>query len=192
MLWLHARWGRAQFDSELAGLGAATSRVMQEELGESGNLRKAVRETRTSMDVPGRATAILDLGGRPMAAHWHGFLYDSATLPADALLQPRFTTLTESGTAWRVLRQRESSPAGDYVILIAGTLEPFERQQSLLVRVLFVATPLIVLATAALSWWVASSALRPVTMMAAQAEAITACQCASRRSVRSAPSWPAA
>ena len=42
VLWLHARWGRAQFDSELASLGAATSRVMQEELGESGDLEKAV------------------------------------------------------------------------------------------------------------------------------------------------------
>src|ERR1700692_3673225 len=90
VLWLHTRWGRAQFDSELASLGAATSRVMQEELGESGNLQKAVRETRTSMDVPGRAMAILDLSGRPIAAQWHGFQYDVTTVTADALRQPRF------------------------------------------------------------------------------------------------------
>ncbi len=174
VLWLHARWGRAQFDSELASLGAATSRVMQEELGESGNLEKAVLETRTSMDVPGRATAILDPGGRPMAAHWHGFQYDMTTLTADVLPQMRFATQSVSGTAWRVLRRRESSPAGDYVILIAGTLDQLGRQQYLLSRVLLVATPLIVLVTADVSWWVASSALRPVTVMAAQAEAITA------------------
>jgi two-component system OmpR family sensor kinase len=36
------------------------------------------------------------------------------------------------------------------------------------------ATPLIVLLTAGVSWWVASPALRPMTMMAAQAEAMTA------------------
>src|SRR5258708_5953239 len=35
------------------------------------------------------------------------------------------------------------------------------------------APPLIVLATATVSWWVASAALRPMTRMAAQAEAIT-------------------
>ena len=173
VLWLHARWGRAQFDSELASLGAAVSRVMQEELGESGNLQKAVSETRTSMDVPGRATAILDLRGRPMGAGWRGFSYDASMLPADALAQPRFTTVREGGTAWRVLLRRESSPAGDYVILVAGTLDQLGRQQYLLSRVLLVATPLIVLVTAGLSWWVASSALRPVTIMAAQAEAIT-------------------
>jgi hypothetical protein len=68
VLWLHARWGLGQFDSELADLGAATLRVIQEELGESGNLQKAVRETHTAMDVPDRATAILDVGGTPMAA----------------------------------------------------------------------------------------------------------------------------
>jgi heavy metal sensor kinase len=173
VLWLHARWGHAQFDSELASLGAAVSRVMQEELGESGNLQKAVSETRTSMDVPDRATAILDLGGRPMSAHWHGFSYDVTMFPADALPQPRVTTLTEGGTAWRVLMRRESSPAGDYVILVAGTLDQLGQQQYLLSRVLLVATPLIVLVTAGVSWWVASSALRPMTIMAAQAEAIT-------------------
>jgi two-component system, OmpR family, sensor kinase len=173
VLWLHARWGRAQFDSELASLGAATSRVMQEELGEGDNLERAVLETRTSMDVPDRATAILDPGGRPMGAEWHGFQYDATALMVTALRQPRFASLSEHGTVWRVLLRRESSPVGDYVILVAGTLEQLGRQQYLLARVLLVATPLIVLATAGISWWVASSALRPVTAMAAQAEAIT-------------------
>jgi heavy metal sensor kinase len=125
------------------------------------------------MDVPDRATAILDVGGRPMGAHWHGFSYDVTMLPADALAQPRFTTLSESGAAWRVFMRRESSSAGDYMILIAGTLDQLGRQQYLLARALLMATPLVVLATAGVSWWVASSALRPVTIMAAQAEAIT-------------------
>lgn len=174
VLWLHARWGLAQFDSELAGLGAATSRVIQEELGESGNLQRAVRETHTAMDVPDRATAILDVGGTPMAAHWHGFQYDRTMWPAGAFPLSSVTTLNESGRAWRALLRRESSSAGDYVIFIAGPLDQLRRQQDLLARALLVATPLIVLMTAGVSWWVASSALRPVTLMAARAEAITA------------------
>jgi heavy metal sensor kinase len=68
---------------------------------------------------------------------------------------------------------RESSVAGDYVILVAGQLEPFQRQQMLLRRVLFTATPIIVAVTAGLAWWVAFVALRPVTIMAAEAEAFT-------------------
>jgi heavy metal sensor kinase len=69
--------------------------------------------------------------------------------------------------------KRQLSSAGEYGILVAGPLDQLDRQQYLLARVLVVATPLMVLATAGLSWWVASSALRPVTAMAAQAEAIT-------------------
>jgi signal transduction histidine kinase len=173
VLWLHARWGRAQFDSELTSIGAALSRVMQEELGESGNLQKAGAETRASVDVPGRATAILDGSGRPITAHWHGFEYGAATLTDTALPQPRFATLNEGGVAWRMLVRRESSLAGDYMILVAGTLEQLERQQRLLSRVLLAATPIIVLLAASVCWWAASSALQPVTLMAAQAEAIT-------------------
>jgi len=30
VIWLHARWGAEQFDTELSNLGAAVSRVMQE------------------------------------------------------------------------------------------------------------------------------------------------------------------
>jgi heavy metal sensor kinase len=82
-------------------------------------------------------------------------------------------TLTEDGSQWRVLLRPESSDAGNYVVLIAGTLDQLTAQQRLLARVLLVTTPLIVLLTTGLCWWVASSALRPVTLMAAQAKAIT-------------------
>src|ERR1700730_8244692 len=91
VLWLHAQWSRAQFDSELMSLGAATSRAMQEELSESGDLQKAVRETRSSLDVPQRAMAILDVAGRPMAAHWNGFTY-AATEAPPALTESRLST----------------------------------------------------------------------------------------------------
>jgi heavy metal sensor kinase len=173
IFWLHARWGRAQFDSELGSLAAALSRVMQEEVSESGNLQKALSETRISMDVPGRATAVLDLRGRPLSAEWHGFIYDDTRLPIGAFTHPSVTTLIEGREPWRVLTQRESSAVGDYVILVAGPLEQLRRQQNLLIRVLAAATPLIVLLTAGGFWWVGSSALRPMTIMAAQAEALT-------------------
>jgi len=173
IVWLHARWGRAQFDSELRSLAAALSRVMQEEVSESGNLRKALEETRISMDVPDRATAVLDLRGQPLSAAWHGFRYADAGLSGGGFSHPSATTVIEDGQPWRVLTQRETSAVGDYVILVAGPLEQVRRQQSLLTRVLAVAAPLIVLVTAGSFWWVASSALRPMTTMAAQAEAIT-------------------
>jgi heavy metal sensor kinase len=171
---LQERWGRAQFDSELASIGAALSGVMEEELGETGELQTAVAEAREPMDVPGRATAILDLHGTPMAANWHGLQYDATTLAAADRVAPRsLITVNQHSQAWRVLTRRESSAFGDYMILVAGSLDQLERQQDLLSRILIVAAPLVVLLTAGVCWWVASSALRPVTLMAAQAEAIT-------------------
>src|SRR5581483_9899205 len=70
VLWLHMWWGRAQFDSELASLGAETARVVQEEFSESGDLRRAVLEASNSLDVPNRAMAILDPHGTPMFARF--------------------------------------------------------------------------------------------------------------------------
>ncbi len=174
VLWLHARWGRAQFDAELGDLEAATSRVMREELSESGSLQKAVSETRESIDVPDRATAILDLHGRPLGAHWHGFRYEPASVglttpPSESLV----TVQANSGAAWRVLTRRESSAAGDYVILVAGTLDKLARQQQVLTRALAIATPLLALLTGGLSWWIASVMLAPMTIMAAEAETLT-------------------
>src|SRR5690348_3189324 len=75
VLWLHARWARAQFDSELGNFAAAAARVVDEELEEAHNLRRAAAETRQSLNVPGVATAILDDQETPIAAHWHGFDY---------------------------------------------------------------------------------------------------------------------
>jgi two-component system, OmpR family, sensor kinase len=174
VLWLHARWARAQFDTGLASLAATLSHVMQEELNERSDVHIAAAEMRKTLEVPDRATAILDVSGRPIFANWHGFPHESTTLSAATSHAPQITTVSDGVHAWSVVTRRESSTAGDYTILVAGSLDQLRPEQDLLLRVLLVATPLIVLLTAALSWWVASSALRPVTTMAAQAEAITA------------------
>jgi two-component system, OmpR family, sensor kinase len=173
VLALHARWGQSQFDSELTSLAVETSRVLQEELAESGKLQKAAAEVQTSVNVPDRAIAVLDGSGAPVAADWHGFEYD-VQATASGVSSTSLVTVSQHGRAWRVLTQHGSSSAGDYTILVGGRLDKLDRQQGLLERVLLVATPLAVLLTGAVCWWVASAALRPVTTMAAQAEAITA------------------
>jgi hypothetical protein len=95
VLSLHARWGHAQFDAELADTAGALSRIMQEELGETGNLRRAVQETRLSMEVPGRATAILDARGQPIAARWNGLSADANAFPIATVGRPSFRTLNQ-------------------------------------------------------------------------------------------------
>jgi heavy metal sensor kinase len=173
-LWLHTRWASEQFDSELNNLGAAVSRVMQEELGESHNLKRAARETRESIEVTDRVTAILDVDGHPIAGHWHGFDAAWAFPSLDRLPRQAIMTVSQDGKAWRVLQRPEASVAGNYMVVVAGPLDPIEAQRTLLARVLVVAGSIIILATTAVSWWVASSALRPVSAMANEAAAISA------------------
>jgi len=173
-LWLHTRWALARFDSGLNNLGIAVARVMIEELGENGNVAGAAHETHDSLDVADYATAILDVDGRPIAGHWHGFDATVSFPPHEGLQQPTIITVGQSGTRWRVLLRPERSPVGDYTIVVAGSLAGITIERALLLRVLFVAGSTIILITAAVSWWVASSALRPVSTMAEDAAAISA------------------
>jgi heavy metal sensor kinase len=72
-----------------------------------------------------------------------------------------------------VFVRRETSPLGDYTVLVGASLDAFNRRQRLLERVLLTVVPLVVLLVGAVAWWAASAALRPVTAMAMEAERIT-------------------
>jgi len=168
---LHSRWGRAQVDADLTDLSTTISQVLKEELGESGNIVHAAAEVRESLELPGRAVAILDANGDRLAGDWNGFEFDTTILPATAGQQ--ISTLNQRGHSWRVLTRRESPQSGAYSILVGTPLDEQQRQSRELVRVLVVGTPCIVLLAALVCWWVASAALQPVTIMAAEAEAIT-------------------
>ena len=172
LLTLHTHWSWTQVDIDLTDLGTALSRVMEEELGESGNVARAAAEVQDAMHVPDHAVAILDTDGNPIAGEWHGFEYHRQIGGADDAA-PHFLTVTQHGHAWRLLTRRQTSRTGDFVVLVGETLDGLQRQHRLLLQAIVIATPLLVLLSGALCWWVASAALRPVTLLAAQAEAIT-------------------
>ncbi|MEP7308249.1 MAG: ATP-binding protein [Acidobacteriota bacterium] len=172
VLWLQARWTHAQFESELASISETLSRVLAEELTETGDLQKATEEMGSAMEVTGWTTAVLRPDGRPVSAHWNGFVYQPGLSNLTAA-DGRLVTMIEGGSPWRALVTRHPAPSGDYLILVAGELKRVMREQELLSRLLLLATPLVVLFAAGTCWWLASSALRPVTAMAAQADALT-------------------
>jgi two-component system, OmpR family, sensor kinase len=173
VVWLHKRAAQTQFDGDVASLAATLARVMHEEVNERGDLQIAAAEMRAALDVPGRATAILAITGTPILAHWHGFPPDAAARGNEPAA-PTPVTVADGSRVWRVATRRETSPVGDFIVLVAGDLAELDREHVLLERLLLAATPLMVLFTAAVSWWVASSALGPVRTMAAQAGRITA------------------
>jgi signal transduction histidine kinase len=145
---------------------------MEEELGENGNIVRAADEVREALHVPEHAIAILDPDGNPIAGEWHGFEYTRQIVGAGET-SPHFFTLTQQGHAWRLLTRRQTGKSGDFVVFVGAPLDGLERQHRLLLQAIMIATPALVLLSGALCWWVASAALRPVTLLATQAEAIT-------------------
>lgn len=173
VLWLHARWSRAECDEGLGNVAATAARMIAEEFAENGTLTRAVAEVRESLDVPGLATAVFDAHGHPIAAHWHGFDSSRVAATERVSVRPVFHTIALAGPTWRVLLQPEMTPSGPYILLVARPIDDIVREQSVLARVLLLAGVTVVLLAGGVSWWVASSALRPITVMANQAEAIT-------------------
>jgi heavy metal sensor kinase len=172
VLWLESRWMHEQFDVELGSINQTLSRVLDEELNETADLEKAAYETREVLAVAGWATAVLHLDGQPIVAHWNGF--PGPTRASPTVTDVGMATTAWQGRTWRTLVTRHRAPSGDYLIFVGGDLERVTREQRFLTRVLLAATPLIVLLAAATCWWLASSALEPVTTMARQADSITA------------------
>ena len=119
---------------------------------------------------PGRTIAVLDAAGTASCR---------ALARVSSILLPAFQGASYVGTvavgraAWRVHIDRISSVEGGYAVVTVGSLDHLAREQQLLARTLLVSIPFAVLLAAAVCWWVASRALRPVTEMAARAEAIT-------------------
>jgi heavy metal sensor kinase len=174
VLWLHARWSRAEFDAGLRNVAATAARMIDEEFAERGTLPGAVAEVRESLDIPGLATAVLDARGQPITAHWHGF-DDRRIAGTEGLSdRPVVRTIAIADATWRVLLQPETTPTGPYTLVVAGPMKEIIREQSVLVRVLLLAGSTVVLIAGGVSWWVASSVLRPIMVMANQAEVITA------------------
>jgi heavy metal sensor kinase len=171
VLWLQGRFGRLQFDSELASVTTTSASVLRSRLAESHDLTRAAAATRAAIDIPNRTVAILDDAGRPIAARWRGF--DRRQLPrlGDSTLMT--ATLVRENASWRVRLQREESSAGAFIILVAGSEAPLTREQHLLERTLLVGTPAALLFSALVCWWAASRALRPVTLMSEAADRVT-------------------
>jgi two-component system OmpR family sensor kinase len=186
VLSLQARWGRAQFDAELLSISATLAHVMNEELEESRSFTRAIAETRSTVDIPGKTTAILDANGRVLSAQWRAFPYRDAALRQFEGTDQQFATITSGPTVWRLVMVRRPTPVGDFRVLVAGTRDQLALQQQWLSRMLLIATPIAVLLASGICWWVASSALRPLTAMATEAEAITARSLDRRLSIEAA------
>jgi heavy metal sensor kinase len=171
VLWLQNHYSRAQFDTELASVATATASILRSELEETHQLQRAAHETRNAVDIPNRTVAILDAGGRPVAAHWRGFPRER--LPQLVGSSPLTATLDQGLQRWRIRLVRERSADGPFLVFVAAAEGPIAREQRVLARTLLMAMPAAVLLSALVCWWAASRALAPLTQMSDEAERVT-------------------
>ena len=170
LLILEKRISRSQSDDELTALARAVSISMRAELARGTGIAGAARKTRQDFNVPNRTIAILDVDGQPVAARWRGFRTENVPPGTARLLT---ATVLQDAIPWRVRIQREETPDGTFVVLVAASEYLRIHEQHLLERMVLLVTPAALIFSAIVCWWAASRALRPVSEMSGQAERIT-------------------
>jgi len=120
--------------------------------------------------VPGRAFAILDVHGVPLAASWAGLELHDRLPPVQA--GPVVWTVQTPSGAWRVRAQPVTVDATTLQLVIASPLADVRREQHGAQEAMVVGIPLALLLAAGGGLWLASVGLRPITDMAQRAARI--------------------
>lgn len=164
VLWQQQRIGMRRVDRELAHLTATLVNVARDEFEEKAP--EPERETLSMVATPGKALAILDDRGRPLASNWNGFA-PSESLPGGAA-EPRVWS-TSTTSPWRV--RTEAHDFGDrrLVLLAATPLVDVLRERREAQEAMIVGIPLVLLLSGLGGLWLASVGLRPIAAMAARA-----------------------
>jgi heavy metal sensor kinase len=171
VLWQQERLGLRRVDRELEALTTTLANVVQEELGELGEVNAAGEEALATVTTTGHAAAILDERGKAVAARW-GALEFHQEIPWSNL-QRTWTIDTPSGS-WRVNSQPRSFDATRLVLLVASPLTEVHREQREVQEAILIGIPIVLLLAGAGGWWLASVGLHPIGEMAGRAAQISA------------------
>src|SRR3954453_23265981 len=173
VLWVHWPLLLTQFDESLDATSATADNVVDEELRELSDLRLAIDEMLEVVRPARGLVQVLDAGGTPVNRADHGLPLSPGLLrPGDTLTTLALTA--KDGKRWRVdIRTRETAGIRYYVAAGAPLDEPLEQWQRLL-KACVVGLPLALVFAGLGGFWVVRYGLRPLTAMAAEAQAITA------------------
>jgi two-component system, OmpR family, sensor kinase len=167
VLWQQGRIGLRRVDRGLADLTTTIVNLVGDELNEDPVLISAARKVQDTVAAPGRAVAILDSQGQPLAAAWNG-LSLQPPLP-DFQSGLRVWTAETSAGAWRVRAQPAAFGIQRVVVVDATPLSDVLRERREVQEAMWVGIPGILVLAAAGGLWLASIGLRPITAMAERA-----------------------
>ena len=170
VLWQQGRIGLARVDRQLRDLTATVANLMQDELTEDPVLETAAHEVVATIIAPGRAVAILDRAGRPVAASWNELSLPSPPPTFDD--GARAWTVGTGSRAWRLRAEPTTVGRESLVLLTAAPLSDVRRERREVQEAMWVGIPIMLLLASAGGLWLASVGLRPITEMAERAARI--------------------
>jgi signal transduction histidine kinase len=153
--------GLRRVDRELAALTATLTSVVRDELRETGDAGTAAEEARATVNAPGRAVAILDAAGRPLAARWDRLNLGTALPSAES--GNRVWTAASPGGDWRVHASPQQFEKRTLVMLVAAPLSDVRREQHEVQEAMLIGIPIVLLLAAGGGLYLASVGLRPIT-----------------------------
>ena len=171
VLWLHWRLLLDQFDEALRSVNATANNVVEEELNETDLLSAAVQMVEV-VRVPDGRVQLLDASGTP--------IFPAASvmpLPPDVRVAgvSRATSTLSGPDAklWRVTIRRRATNGQEYLIAVGAPLDETLDQWRTLLKACAIGIPLALVLAVAGGLWLGRHGLRPLTKMAADAQAIT-------------------
>ncbi len=166
VVWTERRLALQRIDRQLDATAVTLANVIRSELAEHAPIDEAAGEAQHTVAAPGLAVAVTRADGRTLAASWNGL-----DLPPEVISPARPTSTIESRNgAWRLHAQALDSSEGVLTLVVASPLADFRREQRELQEAMLIGIPIVLLIAAAGGLWLAAVGLRPISVMAAQAE----------------------
>lgn len=167
---LHMRLGLNRLDGGLEGnLVTATSGV-DHELDEGLDLRQAVTDALSELELPGSGVAILDSQGAVLGTRASGVPTPAETTLREVDAQP--ISVNVEGQAARIRTISHAWRGSIYRLVVWTSLAPFEAERATVMRTLWLAMPVGLLLAAAGGWVIGWRLLAPLSSMVRQADAI--------------------
>jgi heavy metal sensor kinase len=167
---VHKRLGMARVDAELTRAMRSVSGVVASEINERLDLAIGAHEALVELELPGVGVSIFNSSGLLLSTRTSG----APVVEAErlALAQIDSPPLTLEPERVRVAASRWRHGPDAYTVVSWMSLDTFDREHAIVMNTVRIAIPFAALAALTGGWLIVWRALRPLSVMAAHADAI--------------------